>query len=491
MSADKQRNLSGSGRLEAMSSLLFLVWIVFIVLTGGVVSPSDGIRHVYAVTTPIILGLALYRLRNGFPSGLAISGIWVLVIACGLLMVQLLPLSQTFWTQLPGRSLIAEIYNIAKLPLPQLPLSLAPNGTKETLLMFVMALAIFCGTMSLNYRSRILLICGLLLCSAIGVFFALFQKAGGVDSAWYMYGRVSGPSGTFGNRNFFAAQLFTAIPLLGAIASSAQAEFGARRFLTNIFVVLAVAFLLTGLALSASRTGLVLAMISLMMTVFFVYRPTQGGVAGRTTAAMLAVLGGVFILGQASLISILRFAESDALADYRWTIYAVTQRAISTYFPYGSGAGSFVPVYQSFEQPSEIIDDYANRAHNDWLEWALEGGLPAIVLMTAFVAIFFLAVFKLARRRGRSADIVLQWASAVVVLLLMAHAMVDFGARTPAILAILVSCCGMLAGIGQTSGPPPARKHRPNGPTARVDQTPASFRPARQSFGRPPAEPTQ
>ncbi len=44
--------------------------------------------------------------------------------------------------------------------------------------------------------------------------------------------------------------------------------------------------------------------------------------------------------------------------------------------PLGSGLGTFVPVYQTFEKPSDIAVTYVNHAHNDLLEDLSEVFLP-------------------------------------------------------------------------------------------------------------------
>ena len=50
----------------------------------------------------------------------------------------------------------------------------------------------------------------------------------------------------------------------------------------------------------------------------------------------------------------------------------------------GWGLDTYVPVYRMFAH----YDDgtYVNRAHNDWLQWAAEGGIPfALLMLVVFV----------------------------------------------------------------------------------------------------------
>ena len=50
----------------------------------------------------------------------------------------------------------------------------------------------------------------------------------------------------------------------------------------------------------------------------------------------------------------------------------------------GSGVGSFQRVYRHFEDHSAVTRTFANHAHNDYLELALETGIPGILLLVLF-----------------------------------------------------------------------------------------------------------
>lgn len=54
--------------------------------------------------------------------------------------------------------------------------------------------------------------------------------------------------------------------------------------------------------------------------------------------------------------------------------------------PAGSGLGSYREVYRLFESPSEVNSTFVNHAHNDYLELAVELGLPGVLLMILFLA---------------------------------------------------------------------------------------------------------
>jgi O-antigen ligase len=467
---------------------LVAIWLFLVIISGGITIPAFTLWAAHVLTALALLVWALFRLRDGFPTALSMAGAALLLAGLCLALLQIVPLPPAVWTLLPGRELVAQTYVNAGIVQPALPMSLLPGATLESATAFVFALAIFCATLTLPRRGLLAVFMAMLAAAAVSAVLALLQKAQGPNSVWYLYSGLSAssPSGIFGNKNFYATQIFTAIPILGAIATTLHEEYRIRKLVLNLLLVVAVCLLLAGLALSGSRAGIILAMISLMMTIFFVYRPFQsGGMVGSFGAAAIATLVGVLVVGQASMLGFLRFAASDPLSDYRWTIFAVTKRAITAFLPLGSGFGSFVPVYQMFEKPGEVIDAYANHAHNEWLELALEGGFPAVLLVAAAVLLLLIAVFRLVNSGRRNTTKVLQWAALVVIMLFMAHATVDFGIRTPALMAVLTVCCAILSLAGGSARHQTAASQREDALDFGRSQPPPQFRPARERFGRP------
>ena len=89
---------------------------------------------------------------------------------------------------------------------------------------------------------------------------------------------------------------------------------------------------------------------------------------------------------------------------------------------------------------------YVNRAHNDWVESWLEGGLASAAVVCVLVACY---VF-LAYRSWRAADPKLRLvaygrAGSICVGLLLAHSIVDYPLRTTALMVMVaISCAFML-----------------------------------------------
>src|SRR4029079_16957632 len=80
----------------------------------------------------------------------AISGegralLWIAVAGLGAVLLQLIPLPASVWPHLGGRAAIAEVYSVLGIPVPALPISLAPYESIATLVKVIPALAILCS----------------------------------------------------------------------------------------------------------------------------------------------------------------------------------------------------------------------------------------------------------------------------------------------------------------------------------------------------------
>lgn len=117
------------------------------------------------------------------------------------------------------------------------------------------------------------------------------------------------------------------------------------------------------------------------------------------------------------------------------------------FMPIGSGFGSFDPVFRMYEPDELLHPGYFNHAHNDWLELALTGGLPALLLLAAFI---LWAGWRLySSFRTPASDPALRVRSGGLVLLVLAGASVsDYPLRTPILAALLALACAWLARSG-------------------------------------------
>jgi O-antigen ligase len=188
---------------------------------------------------------------------------------------------------------------------------------------------------------------------------------------------------------------------------------------------------------SASRAGLVLAsaeFVAVAVLLWFQGRASARAI-GRSLAPVVLLLAAfTAVVGWGTVRERLRtpdpfagrreFAQSSIrmIADRPW---------------FGFGLGTWPIVYPAYA----IIDTgtFVNRAHDDWLEWTADGGLPlGIAMMTLFL-------WCLRPALGSA------WGIGVVAVFL--HAAVDYPFSRPALAAWIMTMIALLAAAGQ----PPAR----------------------------------
>jgi hypothetical protein len=138
---------------------------------------------------------------------------------------------------------------------------------------------------------------------------------------------------------------------------------------------------------------------------------------------------------------------SDPLKDSRVTVARVTSETAQLYMPFGSGMGTFVPVYGMQQRPEDAhVDTYVNRAHNDFIELWLEAGIVGLGLVIAFLVWLVGRSWQLWRGNapGREIDLSIARAATVVVGLILLHCFVDYPLRTGGIMAVMAFACGLL-----------------------------------------------
>jgi len=180
--------------------------------------------------------------------------------------------------------------------------------------------------------------------------------------------------GPFQNRNNFAAFVELLVPL---------ALWRSIRETSDRWLWLGVtAALVAAVAASASRAGTAIVMGELLAVLGLSWRrkilaPRQLAMCAALLAAM--VLAGTLVVGWDALLR--RMGEVNPLG-YRAEILDSTVSMVAARPWTGFGPGTFEDVYPAFARFD--IGFVVNHAHNDWLEWAFEGGLPLLLLLASF-----------------------------------------------------------------------------------------------------------
>lgn len=363
-----------------------------------------------------------------------------------LCVVQLVPLPPSPWASLPGRDSLAGIATNAGVAVGWRALSLSPDRTMNALLACLPALAtlLVLARMSQRQFARVpfVLLGAVFLCAILG----LTQ----VYAGWpypYRITNLGNAVGFFANRNHAALLLAMGIPIVAHLAvSSERLGTPRQRLILAVCVTLGiVALLLT----NGSRAGLATGLIGLLGAGAMVKR---FGAPARGPRGLPWVLLGAFGLLMTVIVifwlssrglSFERAAQTNDGGELRLIALPTILEMIRTYFPIGSGLGTFDAAFKIFEPDAMVSTVYFNHAHNDYLELLSDAGLFGLALLAAFI----LWVARRSLVRGR---LWRRWSSecwmALVMLAQVAVASAfDYPVRVPFISATLMYLAAVLA----------------------------------------------
>lgn len=202
---------------------------------------------------------------------------------------------------------------------------------------------------------------------------------------------------------------------------------------------------------TGSRSGLLLALFGLGGAVLIL---AYGGIAGslprmrrRNLAITAIAIGGLLVLGFATFYfaraeAIERLFTKSTIYDPRLDNWSVSRVLLTKYLPFGSGAGSFVEVYQIIEPDSQISPTYRNHAHNDILEIGITFGVAGLALVLAGILAYLRRTVPLwtsARIQGRS--VIMARLASIALAMMVLASLTDYPLRTPLMMSVFVLCC--------------------------------------------------
>ncbi|MER8911598.1 O-antigen ligase family protein [Mesorhizobium sp. M0854] len=217
-------------------------------------------------------------------------------------------------------------------------------------------------------------------------------------------------AGLFANVNHFSALLFVSIPFV--------VYYGLFRGRLLSGSVGLIALLLLLLA-AGSRAGVLIGLAITILSVVFL--------SARSRASGLTILL-IFIGLTVYTIGAWTKIDSDVIdpAFGRGEFARTTIEGIEDNWAMGVGFGNFQKAYQLYEREGMIFRNYVNHAHNEYLEIAFEGGVPAVLLMIGYFVLLFAALARVRRDP-------FQKAAFLSVSFLLIHSLVDYPLRTGAL----------------------------------------------------------
>jgi O-antigen ligase len=154
---------------------------------------------------------------------------------------------------------------------------------------------------------------------------------------------------------------------------------------------------------------------------------------------LLGLLGVAFYLSDRAN-SLSRFVTEKSTEEVRLQSFDTVMGMLETYGTFGAGFGSFARAFQIVEPDALLRSSYFNHAHNDWLQFPIEGGLPAVVIL--LIGLGWLIKQLVVRREvGHSPGD--EWqverlAIGIMFALLAIGSIVDYPLRTPSLALVAV-----------------------------------------------------
>jgi len=421
-----------------------------------------------------VLGLGLYRL--------ATTGIWrdhrfvlsLAGLAALLPLVQLIPLPFSIWASLPGRESAVTALELAGIAPAWLPLSLTPDRTWQAFLAILPPLAMLIAALGLERPVLARFIWIVLGFVIVAILLGALQVT--LNSrAVYPWETTNFGSlvGFFANRNHMATLCLVAIPFAAALAGRGLNSRDRSANLRLWAGGLVIGLIIVALGAIQSRFGVLAAIPALAGGLMIGW--ISSGRSRPGPAILLLFLGGAVglaVVGLFALDPILDRFDRESQLDSRYDGWLIVAQAAQDFLPFGSGMGSFDPVYRSYEPVETLRAAYFNQAHNDYLEIWLEAGWPGVALVIATFVWWGRRSWS-AWRAGSHPDRDLQRAASVALLLIAAHSAADYPLRTETIAVVFALCCAILEGAARELRP--GRTRRRSAP--KTAQTP-SGRPA-------------
>lgn len=211
--------------------------------------------------------------------------------------------------------------------------------------------------------------------------------------------------------------------------------------LRGSFMVFALLIALAGLFMTGSRAGV---FFSLLCCIVFgwmlMHKMNLHSQVRRWLGLACAVLLVVILIwsftnfGQATVAKL----QTDGLgSNSRFDIFAAVLPMIGDHPLLGTGLGSFPSAFQPYRPQDVSTDGIIDKAHNSYLEFAAEMGLPALLLLLALLGRIGGWLWMGVKEREEHYTIP---AFGLAVWLLMAlHSLIDFPLQIPAIAALCIA----------------------------------------------------
>lgn len=409
---------------------------------GSLIFPIH--RMIVELVAVFALGWFLVRGWRAERSLSAKVGIGIVALTFALILVQLVPLPPALWQSLPGRALPASVLAVVGEGDRWFPISLDAAATWATVFYFLVPAALFIATLHLDRTGQRVLLMVFVVFALLNAVLVALQAQG--TSALTMYWTTeSRPGfGLFANKNHCAVMLVIAMPAAAMLCQDLlRGRSPAAQYLASGAILALLAVTVFG---CLSRAGLALLPVGLLAALLILVRRRMSPRTLMITAAIfVALLALAYVVLPRTHIVAEALNRFNADREGRYDFWPDVLRAIGTYFPIGSGLGTFVPVFTAHETLENVHQTYTNHAHSDYLEIMLETGVAGVALVGAFFAWFAATTWRRLRDNWSGPGFNMIVVATTAILVLLIHSGLDYPLRTLTLAGMMAICAAILA----------------------------------------------
>lgn len=271
---------------------------------------------------------------------------------------------------------------------------------------------------------------------------------------------------------FAQAVRFIKIPLKNIHKTLPQMidQLNMSMILNGGFIIYSVMLVLACLFMSGSRAGIFLGLLSLAC--FFIMIVMKLDLSSRMrrvtflSGAMVMLIMLIWSFVNFGQIIVHKFSTDGISSNSRLDIFASVAPMIADRPLLGSGLGSFPHAFQQYRPQTVSSDGIIDKAHNSYLEFAAEMGLPALAALLAAFGWLGFVLFKGVRHR-KERYVVPALGLSVWICIGM-YSLVDFPLQIPGIMAIFIALTLVCASQADARFSSPSHSTNEENPTSRV-----------------------
>lgn len=356
--------------------------------------------------------------------------------------VQFLPLPESIWTSNAARAELAAEAGLAGVGDLDHAWSLLPHSSFRSIMWMVPALFLTVAMLRLPDWRPSDFAWVVVAIASLSVLLGAMQLVQGNASPAYFYDitNLGSSVGLFSNSNHLATLMLMAVPFIFALFSSSRRDGRSYPLYSLAMGGTFLLIILSGIAMNGSLAGygLVGPVVVASGLMLFPAKRLRRITLFVIPLGLIALISWLFLAPSAQQFLAVSNLPGDTGRPFIWTR---TIAAIWDYMPLGTGFGTFADVFTRYEDPALVSNVYVNHAHNDYLEFILEGGVLGILFLIAFGSWWCLRARQIWLAGSTNCFAQAAMIASGAVLL---HSLVDYPLRTAAVSSLFGACVVMM-----------------------------------------------